>query len=62
MFLINTAWCKNPECQDEFTPVEYNTAAEYCSWQCEERAAELDEENDYIPSYTRGLTAEELDV
>lgn len=41
---MNTRYCANPECGEAFDPTE--TANDYCSWDCEERHNEIqDEEN-----------------
>lgn len=45
MFGPLTAWCQNPECGEEFALTE-SSSGEHCSWECEERHTEIqDEEN-----------------
>ncbi|AXH49465.1 hypothetical protein SEA_STUFF_75 [Streptomyces phage Stuff] len=38
-----TAWCQNPECGEEFALTE-SCDGEFCSWDCAERAAEIEDE------------------
>jgi hypothetical protein len=37
-----TKWCENPECREEFAATE--TSNGFCSWECEERASEIEDE------------------
>lgn len=36
------SYCENPECGEEFAPTE--TANGFCSWDCEEQADEIENE------------------
>ncbi len=42
LIYMNTRYCENPECREAFDPTE--TANGFCSWECEERASEIEDE------------------